>query len=96
MKPNGQAQGCILHADSQVRVYGSYSTSRGVRTCPIERLAFNHCSCRFSQRALLGVHSPCSHVCVLQVRLAYAISVCVLFVSIAHRVSFSTQAPVHR
>ena len=62
---------------------GNYSTSCEVITCGF---------CCFSQSALHGVHSPCSHSECGAVRWAYAMPVCMYCLCVAGRVSFSTRA----
>ena len=67
-----------------------------MRTWHILAQVYNHCDfCCISQRALHGVHSPCSHWCVfaVYVRWVYAMPVCVLFVSSTFS-KYYTRVPV--
>ena len=59
---------------------GNYSTSCGVKTWRILAQVITHDFCGFSQHTLHGMQSPCSQECD-EVRWAYAMPVCVLFVS---------------
>ena len=82
VKPEGQAQGCILQRQWQSgKDVGNYSTSRGVRTWRILDQVIIYDFCCFLQHALHGVHSPCNHRSVVrwcgQMRFPYVCSVCV-------------------
>ena len=58
---------------------GNYFTSCGVKTLRILAQVITHDFCGFSQHTLHGMQSPCSQECD-EVRWAYAMPVCVLFV----------------
>ena len=72
---------------------GNYSTSRVVKTWRILSQVITCEFCCFSQRALHGVHNPCSRRSVVRwgghMRCPCAFCLC-----LAGRVSFSTRAPV--
>ena len=104
VKPESQAQGCILQRsiefnplgeNSPARIWGNSSTSRGMRICSILAQVITGGFCSFSHRAIYGIHSRCIHKCV--VRLCGHMRcpcVCVYCLCLVGRVSFSTRVPV--
>ena len=95
----GQAQGCILRRSLMFHSYGANSQvkaivplNRGVTTWCVLIPVITGELCCFSQRALNGVHSSSSNRCVVQVRWAYAMPVCVLFVCSTSGIVFNRRA----
>ena len=91
VKSESQVQGCILRravayvssiwrwqSDKDV---DNYFTFREMRTWRIPAHVITGDFCCFSQCALHGVHCLCSHMCVVQMRWAYAMHIRELFVS---------------
>ena len=84
VKPSGVFSGgrsCFVHSTPTGEGEGNHFTSRGVNlACSSPSIHSDFCC--FSQRARHGTYSPCSYKCVVQVRWAYTMPMCVLFVLI--------------
>ena len=101
VKPEGQAQGCILRRSMVINPLGKDSPIRMKQlfnfswsgTCHILAQVITCGFCCFSQRALHGVHSPCSHRSVVRWG-GHMRCPCMCCLCLAGPVSFSTRAHV--
>ena len=90
MKSEGQVQGCILRRSMVINPLDNDSQVRMLAIIPLLVEWELGVFCCFSQRALHGVHSLCSHRSAM--RWAYAMPVCVLFLSSRSDIVFNPSA----
>ena len=98
VKPEGKARGCILRRSIVFNPLGDDSPVRMWAFIPLlvewELGLNNHrWFCCFSKRTLFGVHSPCSHRCVVRWG-GHVWCPCMYCLCLACRVSLSTRASV--